>query len=126
MIQIFRTLNLSLFDGVKKKVQYHQSFSNANLTVRSIQKAFHPLKQTIVENSVKNAFTMHGFEITLMKTLYVSLLREEKLRQSQGFRDIWDADYPIDKLSETGRKAQYRLTKARRLNKSFVHISAQT
>jgi hypothetical protein len=49
---------------------------------------------------------MLGFEFTIAKSPYTLLLREEKLRGSQGFREIWDADDPLNQLSKRRREAR--------------------
>jgi hypothetical protein len=50
---------------------------------------------------------MLEFEFIIAKSPDTVLLREEKLRASQGFREIWDADDPLDHLSKRRREARY-------------------
>jgi hypothetical protein len=105
--QIFQVLDLSLFGVFKRKMQYKLPFGNDNLTTKFIQKAFHSLKQTFVADNVRSAFRMLGFEFNISETPYTLLFREEKLRQSHGFREIREVDYPVDKLSKRRREARY-------------------
>jgi hypothetical protein len=86
--QIFRAFGLSLFGALQKKTQCELPFGNDKLIVGFIQQVFHSLKQTPGENHVKNALKMLGFECDVAQTPYTPLLREEKLRQNQGFREI--------------------------------------
>jgi hypothetical protein len=105
--QVFQTLDLSLFGVLKRNMQYKLPVGNDDRVVAFIQKAFHSVKQTFVPDNVRNAFKMLGFEFNIAKSPYTLLLREEKLRGSQAFREIWDADYPLDQLSKRRREARY-------------------
>jgi hypothetical protein len=105
--QVFQALDLSLFGVLKRQLQYKLPRGNDDRVVAFIQKAFHSLKQTFVPNNVRNAFKMLGFEFNIAKSPYTLLLREEKLRGSQRFREISDADYPLDQLSKRRREARY-------------------
>ena len=105
--QIFQVLDLSLFGVLKRKTQYKLPLSNDNSTVKFIQKIFHSLKQTLIEDNVRNAFKMLGFEYDVSHTPYTLLFREEKLHGSRGFREIWEADYPLDQLSKRRREPRY-------------------
>jgi hypothetical protein len=104
--RIFQTLDLSLFGALKKKVQYKLPLGHDDQVIAFIQKAFHSLKQTLVPDNVRNAFKVLGFEFNIAKSPYTLLLWEEKLRGTQGFREIWDADYPLDQLSKRRREAR--------------------
>jgi hypothetical protein len=98
--RIFQALDVSLFDILKRKLRYKLPLGNDDQVVAFIQKAFHSLKQTFVPDNVRNAFKMLGFEFRIAKSLYTLLLREEKLRGAQGFREIWDADDPLEPAIE--------------------------
>jgi hypothetical protein len=50
---------------------------------------------------------MLGLEFDVTQNPYTLLFWEEKSRQSQGFREIWVADYPLDQLSKRRREARY-------------------
>jgi hypothetical protein len=104
--QAFQTLDLSLFGGLKKKLQYQLPLGNDDQVLAFIQKVFHSLKQTFVPDNMRNALKMLGFEFDITKSLYTLLLWEEKLRGSERFRDIWDADSPLDQLSKKRQKAR--------------------
>jgi hypothetical protein len=86
--QVFQTFDLSLFGVLKRKLQYKLPLANDDRFVEFIQKSFHSLKQTFVPDNVRNAFKTLRFEFNLAKSPYTPLLREEKLRGSQGFREI--------------------------------------
>jgi hypothetical protein len=88
-------------------MQFQLPFGSDNLTVTLIHEAFRSLKQTIVEDNVRNTFKAIGFEFNITQTPCTLLLQEEKLRQSQGFRAIWDADNSMDQLWKRRREARY-------------------
>jgi hypothetical protein len=98
---------LSLFGVLKKKLHSQLPLGNDDQFVAFIQKVFHLLKQAFVSDNVRNAFNMLEVEFDINKSPYTLLLREEKLRGSQGFREIWDADHPLDQLSKRRREARY-------------------
>jgi hypothetical protein len=106
-IQVFQALDLSLFDALKRTLQSKLPLGNVGQVLAFIQKVSHSVKQTCVLDNVQNAFKMLGFEFNIAKSPYTLLLREEKLRGSQGFREIWNADYPLDQLSKRRREARY-------------------
>jgi hypothetical protein len=88
-------------------MQYQLPFANDNLTVNFIRNAFHALKQTFVLDNVGSAFNLLGLEFNITQIPYPLLFREDKLRRSQGFQEIWEANYPLDQLSERRREARY-------------------
>jgi hypothetical protein len=96
--QVFQAIDLTLFGVLKRKWQDKLPLGNYDRVVGFIQKAFHLLKQTFVPDNVRNAFKMLGFEFNIAKSPSPLLLREEKLAGSQGFREIWDGDYPLNQL----------------------------
>jgi hypothetical protein len=105
--EIVQTLDLRLFGVFKRKMQFQLPFANDNLTVGFIRNAFYALKQTFVPDNAKNAFKLFGLEFNNPQTLYTFLFREDKLRRSQGFQEIWKANYSLDQLSKRRLEAQY-------------------
>jgi hypothetical protein len=97
----------SLFGVLSRKLQYKLPFDNGDLAVALIQKAFRALTQTNVPDNVRNAFTMLEFEFHIATQPHPLLLREEKLRGSQGFREISDGDDPLDRLSKKNPESRY-------------------
>jgi hypothetical protein len=75
--------------------------------VNFIRKAFHTLKQPFVPENVRSAFKLPGLEFTMTQILYTLLFREDKLRRSRGFQEIWKVKYPLDQLSKSSREARY-------------------
>jgi hypothetical protein len=73
---------------------------------------------------MRNAFKMLGFEFSIPKSPNTLLLREEKLPGSEGFRESWDADSPLDMLSKRRREAQYEWINQNEYRSSIVFIYA--
>jgi exopolysaccharide biosynthesis predicted pyruvyltransferase EpsI len=88
-------------------MQYQLLFANDNLTVNFIRNAFRALKETFVPDNVRSAFKLPELEFNITQTSYTFLFREDKLRRSQRFQEIWEANYPLDQLSERRREARY-------------------
>jgi hypothetical protein len=88
-------------------MQYKLPFANNNLTVNFIRNAFHALKQTFVLDNVRSVFKLLGLEFNITQTPDTLLFREDKLRLSQGFQGIWEANHPLDQLSKRRREARY-------------------
>jgi hypothetical protein len=101
-------------------------FVNDSLTVRFIQNAFDALKQTLVQDNVMSEFRMPGLDFDEIQTPNTLLFREEKLRHSQGFREIWEAHYPLDQLSKRCREARCGSIKMSKLKQSSFSISLRT
>jgi hypothetical protein len=88
-------------------MQYKLPFGNDNLTVNFIRNAFHALEQTFGSDNVRSVFKLLGLEFNITRTPYTLLFREDRLRRSQGFQEIWEVHYPLDQLSKRGQEARY-------------------
>jgi hypothetical protein len=75
--------------------------------VNFIRNSFHALKQTFVPDNVGSVFKLLGLEFNIPQTPYTLLFREDKLRRSQAFQEIWEANDPLGKLSKRRREARY-------------------
>jgi hypothetical protein len=98
--QIFQALDLYLIGVFERKMQYKLPFTNNNLTVNCIRNTFHALKQTFVLDDVTSVFLLLGIEFNMTQTPYTLLFREDMLRRSQRFQEIWKVNYPLDQLSK--------------------------
>jgi hypothetical protein len=105
--QIFQMLDLSLFGIFKRRQQYHLPLDEANQIAEFIQKVFHNFKQTMVEDNIRGAFTMTGFSFNINTEPYTLAFEEEKLRQSGGFREIWDLNFPLENMSARRRRSKF-------------------
>jgi hypothetical protein len=62
-------------------------------------KVYHDFKQTTVESNIWGAFQAIGFEFDAEAEPCRLLFNEEKLRQSEDFRELSSIDFPLDRLS---------------------------
>jgi hypothetical protein len=101
--QIFQVLDLTLFGVLKRRLGYELPFEDEKETVKFIMKVYHGFNQTMVEHNICRAFWAIGFEFDIEEEPYRLLFKEEKLRQIEGFRELWSIDFPLDQLS-SGRQ----------------------
>jgi hypothetical protein len=94
--------------------------------MRFIQNVFRGLKQTLVPNNVRSVFRMLVLELDVTQTPYTLLFREEKLRQNQGFREIWEADNPWTDSPKEERRDLDGSTKTSRLKQPSFSVILRT
>jgi hypothetical protein len=82
-------------------------FANDNRTVNFIRNAVHAMKKTFVPDDVRSAFTLFVFAFNITQTPYTLPFQENKLGRSQGFQEIWEANYRLDQLSKRRREPRY-------------------
>jgi hypothetical protein len=104
---IFQVLDLSLFGVFKRKMSYKLPFEDEDGTAGFLKRIFHNLKQTLVETNIRSAFIMLGLTYDIRQTPYSLLFNERKLRESVGFRELWDRDYPMSLLSTRRQNAKF-------------------
>jgi hypothetical protein len=99
--QIFRILDMTLFGVLKQRLGSKLPFEDEKETVTFIMKVYRDFKQTMVELNMWGAFRAIGFEFEFDTEAepYQLLFHEEKLRQSEGFRELWFIDFPLNQLS---------------------------
>jgi hypothetical protein len=80
-------------------------------------------KQTMVEPNIWGAFRAIGFEFEFNSEAepYRLLFSEEKLRQSEGFRELCSIDFPVDQLSRQ-RQRQRQNARFDWINKQEARI----
>jgi hypothetical protein len=61
----------------------------------------------MVESNRGGAFKAIGFEFHSEREPYWPLFNEEKVRQSEGFRELWSIDFPLDQLSSRRQNARF-------------------
>jgi hypothetical protein len=68
-------------------------FEDEKETVKFIMKSCHDFKQRMAELNTWRAFEAIGFEFYTEAEPYYLLFTEEKLTQSEGFRELWSIDF---------------------------------
>jgi hypothetical protein len=99
---------VTFFGVLKRRLGYKLLFEDEKETVRFIMKAYHNFKETMVESNIWRAFRVIGFEFDTEAEPYRLLLNEEKLRQSEGFRELWSFHFPLDQLSSRRQRQNAR------------------
>jgi hypothetical protein len=97
--QIFQVLDVTLFGVLRRRPGSKLPLEDEKESVKFIMKVYHNFKQTMVEFNTWEAFQVIGFEFDTGAEPYRLLSNEEKLRQSEGFRELWSIDFPLDQLS---------------------------
>jgi hypothetical protein len=105
--QIFQVLDVTLFGVLKRCLGDKLPFEDEKETVRLIMKVYHDFKQTMVEPNIWDAFRVIEFEFDTEAEPYQLLFNEEKLRQSEGFRELWSIELSLDQLLSQRQNARF-------------------
>jgi hypothetical protein len=105
--QIFQVLDVTVFGVLKWRLGYKLPFEDENETIRLIVKVYRHFKQTMVESNIWRAFRAIGFEFDTEVEPYRLLFNEEKLRQTEAFRELWSIDFPLDQLSSWRQSTRF-------------------
>jgi hypothetical protein len=112
--QIFQILDMTLFGVLKRRLGYKLPFGDEKVTGKFIMKAYLDFKQTIVESNIWVAFRAIGFEFDTEVEPYRLLFNEEKLRQNEGFRELWPLDFSLDQLSSRRQRQNARFGRTKK------------
>jgi hypothetical protein len=107
-MQIFQILDVVLFGVLKRRLGYKLPFEDEKETVTFIMKVYRDFKHRMVEPNTWGAFRAIGFECNTEGEPCRLLFNEEKLRQSEGFRELWSIDFPLDQLSSRRQRQNAR------------------
>jgi hypothetical protein len=105
--KIFQVLDVTLFGALKRRLGYKFPFEDEKETVKFIMKVYHDFKQTMVEPNTWGDFQAIEFEFDTEAEPYRLLFNEEKLRQSECFRELWSIDCPLDQLSSRRQNSRF-------------------
>jgi hypothetical protein len=105
--QNFQVLDVTLFDVLKRRLGYKLPFEDEKETVRFRMKVCHDFKQTMVESNICRVLQVIGFEFDTEPEPYRLLFNGEKLRQSEGCRELWFIDFPWDQLSSRRQNVRF-------------------
>jgi hypothetical protein len=82
-------------------------FEDEKETVKFIMKVYHDFKQTMVESNTWEALWAIEVELDTEPESYWLLFNEEKLRQTEDFRELWSIDLALDQLSSWRQNARF-------------------
>jgi hypothetical protein len=87
---IFQVLDVTLSGVLKRRPRYELPFEDEKETVKFLMKVYRDFKQAMVESNRWRSFRTIGFEFEFETEAepYRLLFNEEKLRQSEGFREL--------------------------------------
>jgi hypothetical protein len=102
---IFQCLDLSLFDVLKKKMNYRLPLGSDDSVVGFIRRIFHNLKQTLTQDIVRSAFVIIGVEYNIDAEPLI--FDKSVLRQNSGLLAIWQRDYLLEQLSPRTQRAGF-------------------
>jgi hypothetical protein len=86
---IFQNLDLSLFGNFKKRMNYRLPLETEETTASFIERIFHMMKQTLVEDNVRSSFMQLGLTYNINSIPYVLIFDENVLPQGPGFTSLW-------------------------------------
>jgi hypothetical protein len=98
--QIFQVFDLTLFGVLKRRGQYQLPFEDDTGSVRFIKKMYHDhdFRMTIVEPNIWGAFRGIGVKHSVVDGVQRVSFDEMTLRESEGFKELWDIDFSFGNL----------------------------
>jgi hypothetical protein len=106
---IFQELDLCLFGVLKRRGQYLLPFDDDQTTTNFLLKIYRTFRQTMIKLNIWGAFQETGLGFSTSSEPYLIRFREEKLRSTPGFQEIWSLDFPLEKLSPIRQNAKFGL-----------------
>jgi hypothetical protein len=98
---IFQVFDLTLFGVLKRRGQYQLPLEDDAGSARFIRKVYHDFRMamTRVEPNIWGAFRGIGVKYSIVYRVQRASFDEVTLRESEGFRELWDIDVPVGNLS---------------------------
>jgi hypothetical protein len=106
-MQIFQLLNLTLFEIFKQDGKYRLPFDELTTTTNFVYNVYVKLTKTLTPPNTWTAFNAIGVIFNTGATPYRIVFHPEKLRESQGFAELWNIDYPLVSLRSRRRNARF-------------------
>jgi hypothetical protein len=101
--QIFSVLDLTLFGVLKRRSKYQSPLEDDAGSVRFTKKMYHDhdfrMAMTMIEPNIWGAFRGIGVQYSVVDGVQRLSFDEMTLRESQGFEEVWEIDFPFTKLS---------------------------
>jgi hypothetical protein len=92
--QIFQVLDLTPFGIFKRSSRHELPYENDKKALKIIMKVYHDCGQTVVPPTVWGAFHALGLDFDMRSEPYRLVFDENKLRESEGFQELWSIDFP--------------------------------
>jgi hypothetical protein len=101
--QIFHVLDLTLLGILKRRGQDQLPLEDDAENARFIRKAYHNhdfrMTMTMVEPNIWGAFRGIRVKYSVVYGVQCVSFDEMSLRKSEGFKELWDIDFPVGNLS---------------------------
>jgi hypothetical protein len=104
---IFQCLDRSLFGILKRQMNSNLPFGNDHSVAAWVKHIFHNFKQTLISNKVCSAFMHIGIQYSIKVEPYLLTFDECVLRESSGFLEIWQHDYPLGQLLLRRKRSRF-------------------
>jgi hypothetical protein len=91
---ILRVLDLALYWVLKQRRQYQLPFDDDAGTAYFIKKVYHDLRLTMPNANIWSTFRCIGLSYGFVDVVQRVSFNEITLRESDGFRELWDVDFP--------------------------------
>jgi hypothetical protein len=110
--QIFQVLNLTLFGLPKRRGQYQLPLEDDAGKSRFINKVYHDydfrITMMIIEPNIWGAFRDIEVKYSVVYGVQPVSSDEIILRESEGFRELWDIDFSVGNLSPRRQSCKTR------------------
>jgi hypothetical protein len=99
--QIFQVLDLTLFRILKRRGEDQLSLEDDAGSPRFIRKVYHDhdSRMTTIEPNIWRAFRSIGVRYSVVDGVQRVSFDEMTLRESEGFKELWDIDCSLETLS---------------------------
>jgi hypothetical protein len=98
---------LTLFGAFKTRGQYQLPFEPNHRTANFILRVYHDFRATMIDVNILGAFRKIGLTFHVVGNITRVHFDEIRLRESPGFRELWDINYPPENLTVWRRNAQF-------------------
>jgi hypothetical protein len=105
--QIFQVLDLTLFGVLRRRGQYQLVREDDTGSTRLIRKVYHDFRMTMVEPNIWGAFRGLGIKHSVVSGIRRVSFDEMALRESEGFTELQDTDFPVGNLSPRRQSCKF-------------------
>jgi hypothetical protein len=109
--QIFQVLDLTLFGVLKRRDQYQLPLEDDAGSASFIRKVYHDhdlgMTITMIEPNIWRAFRGVGVKYSAVDVVQRVSFDEMTLREREGFKELWDIDSPLTRLSPRRQSCKF-------------------
>jgi hypothetical protein len=105
--QLFQVIDLTLFGVLKRRGQYELPLEDDAGSARFVRKVYHDSGMTMIEPNLWGAFRGIRVKYSVVDGLQRVSLDEMSLRESEGFNELWDINFPVGNLSPRRQSSRF-------------------